>query len=720
MRLTLQNHIVCADYGQVHLDARVVGQIIDYTAETWQPDRPKKERECNIEQGKIAEEITEQFIRQYYSQELSLKTYDEIRNDDFKKHAPFDFLLWKTGTVNIAFIEEAIRQDIARTPNKFVKLSNVTRRLCRTLGVKIVEVKSTNIRNDLKVESDFTGDYDNVKSVQKLLETIRRKDDVFCYPKLKRRESDPGYCLDDYCREVQESYLDSVKVIYIDPPYNTGNDFIYADDFRIRAREYVNAGGASQDDKNRMYQNLDYSGRYHSDWCSMIYARLLAARNLLCDDGVIFISIDDNEQANLKKICDEVFGERNFVNCFIWNCSTAGGIRPKFASKTHEYILCYAKNKTCLDMFFAPLSGEAIKMYREKDERGLYRDKDFVFKNKSTNANQKYEIICPDGERVRPKDGYIYRFVRERFEQAKEEGLVTFKRTKTGPLVDQNGDQAHWNIYIKKYLGDAMGAPSTLIPKEAVSIYNAGTQCVQELFDGKRVFENVKPVNVIQYFINMAAKDGDIVMDFFSGSATTAHAVMQTEADKNIDLHYILVQIPQECDKKSEAYKAGYKTICEIGKERIRRAAEKIKRENGCENRDFGFRVLRLDESNMEDVYYMPEEYTQEMLYGLETNIKPDRTDLDLLFACLTEWGLLLSKPYSSEKISGYTVHYYDGKELAACFNENISETVIRKIAGQHPRRAVFCDASFSDSAAKINMSELFRTISPETQIKVI
>lgn len=761
MRLTLQNHIVCADYGQVHLDARVVGQIIDYTAETWQPDRPKKERECNIEQGKIAEEITEQFIRQYYSQELSLKTYDEIRNDDFKKHAPFDFLLWKTGTVNIAFIEEAIRQDIARTPNKFVKLSNVTRRLCRTLGVKIVEVKSTNIRNDLKVESDFTGDYDNVKSVQKLLETIRRKDDVFCYPKLKRRESETcefswvgkreavkevykpirktlrpvvqdsvewdstgnlyieGDNL-DVLKLLQESYLDSVKVIYIDPPYNTGNDFIYADDFRIRAREYVNAGGASQDDKNRMYQNLDYSGRYHSDWCSMIYARLLAARNLLCDDGVIFISIDDNEQANLKKICDEVFGERNFVNCFIWNCSTAGGIRPKFASKTHEYILCYAKNKTCLDMFFAPLSGEAIKMYREKDERGLYRDKDFVFKNKSTNANQKYEIICPDGERVRPKDGYIYRFVRERFEQAKEEGLVTFKRTKTGPLVDQNGDQAHWNIYIKKYLGDAMGAPSTLIPKEAVSIYNAGTQCVQELFDGKRVFENVKPVNVIQYFINMAAKDGDIVMDFFSGSATTAHAVMQTEADKNIDLHYILVQIPQECDKKSEAYKAGYKTICEIGKERIRRAAEKIKRENGCENRDFGFRVLRLDESNMEDVYYMPEEYTQEMLYGLETNIKPDRTDLDLLFACLTEWGLLLSKPYSSEKIGGYTVHYYDGKELAACFNENISEAVIRKIAGQHPRRAVFCDASFSDSAAKINMSELFRTISPETQIKVI
>lgn len=343
-----------------------------------------------------------------------------------------------------------------------------------------------------------------------------------------------------------------------------------------------------------------------------------------------------------------------------------------------------------------------------KDRSEGYCEKTIFIKNEEVLSNVTEAIygrlLFPNWKSMKGLDRYI----------------KIIGATKTGPLVDQNGDQAHWNIYIKKYLGDAMGAPSTLIPKEAVSIYNAGTQCVQELFDGKRVFENVKPVNVIQYFINMAAKDGDIVMDFFSGSATTAHAVMQTEADKNIDLHYILVQIPQECDKKSEAYKAGYKTICEIGKERIRRAAEKIKRENGCENRDFGFRVLRLDESNMEDVYYMPEEYTQEMLYGLETNIKPDRTDLDLLFACLTEWGLLLSKPYSSEKISGYTVHYYDGKELAACFNENISETVIRKIAGQHPRRAVFCDASFSDSAAKINMSELFRTISPETQIKVI
>ena len=377
----------------------------------------------------------------------------------------------------------------------------------------------------------------------------------------------------DALKLLQESYRNSVKVIYIDPPYNTGNDFLYADDFK------------------------------KSDWCSMIYSRLMVARNLLREDGAIFISIDDCEQENLKKICDEVFGERNFVNTFIWNCSTAGGIRPRFASKTHEYIFCYGKDKAKLKAFYAPLSGDAVKMYHRRDEEGrLYRDKDFVFKNKSVNANQKYEIVCPDGERVHPKDGYIYRFVRERFEQALREGLVTFKRSAKGPLLDAEGGQAHWNIYIKKYLGDAMGAPSTLVPKDSMSLYNAGTQCVQDLFDGVRVFENVKPVNMIQYFINMVAEDGDIVMDFFSGSASTAHAVMQTEVDKKLDLHYILVQLPEPCREKSEAYRAGYPTICEIGKERIRRAAKRLREEEGGRDRDFGFRVFRVEDADMSDV----------------------------------------------------------------------------------------------------------------------
>lgn len=525
----------------------------------------------------------------------------------------------------------------------------------------------------------------------------------------------------DVLKLLQESYFNSVKVIYIDPPYNTGSDFIYLDEFKADEDEYEEDLGVFDEYGNRMFKNLDTNGRYHSDWCSMIYARLMLARNLLTSDGVIFISIDDNEQENMKKICDEIFGEKNFINCFIWNCSTAGGIRPKFASKTHEYIYCYAKDKALVPTFFAPLSGDAIKMYNQKDEKGqLYRDKDFVFKNKSTNVNQKYEIECPDGERVHPKNGYIYRFIRERFEEALREGLVTFKKTTTGPLVDSNGNQAHWNIYIKKYLGDAMGAPSTLVPKENMSIYNVGTQCVQDLFDGVRVFENVKPVNVIQYFVNMVAQDGDIVMDFFSGSATTAHAVMQTQVDKNIELNYILVQVPEKCDESSDAYKSGYETICDIGKERIRRAANRIREDNPDTKGDFGFRVFAIDDSNMNDVYYSPAEYSQSLIAMLESNVKSDRTDLDLLFGCLLEWGLPLSLPYSSEQIEGCTVHNYNDGDLIACFAENIPDSVVKSVAKMQPLRAVFRDSSFANSPSKINVGEIFKLMAPDTTVKVI
>lgn len=525
----------------------------------------------------------------------------------------------------------------------------------------------------------------------------------------------------DVLKLLQESYFNSLKVIYIDPPYNTGSDLIYFDEFKTDEDDYEEALGIFDENRDRMFKNHDTNGRYHSDWCSMIYSRLMLARNLLKDDGVIFISIDDNEQENMKKICNEIFGEKNFINCFIWNCSTAGGIRPKFASKTHEYIYCYAKDKSQVSMFFAPLSGDAIKMYNQKDERGkLYRDKDFVFKNKSTNVNQKYEIECPDGEKVYPKDGYIYRYIRESFEEALLAGLVTFKKTSTGPLVNSNGKQAHWNIYIKKYLGDAMGAPSTLVPKEHMSIYNVGTQCVQDLFSGVRVFENVKPVNMIQYFINMIVQDGDMIMDFFSGSATTAQAVMQTQIDKNIDLNYILVQVPEKCDESSDAFKAGYKTICEIGKERIRMASKKIKGDNPEANADYGFRVFSVDESNMNDVYYSPAEYSQDLLTMLESNVKPDRTDLDLLFGCILDWGLPLSLPYNSEQIEGCMVHNYNNGDLIACFDENIPESVIKKIAKQQPLRAVFRDSCFKDSPAKINVGELFKLLAPDTTIKVI
>ena len=342
---------------------------------------------------------------------------------------------------------------------------------------------------------------------------------------------------------LQETYLGKIKMIYIDPPYNTGNDFVYEDDFSQSTEEYLANSGQFDDEGNRLVPNTESNGRFHTDWLNMIYPRLKLAKDLLSEKGVLVISIDDNEIENIRKCCNEIFGEDNLVNCFIWNCSTAGGIRPKFASKTHEYILVYAKNKNALDMIYAPLSSEAIKMYTQRDERGLYRDKDFVFKNKSTNANQKYGIVCPDGEIVYPKDGYIYRFIRSKFDEALRENMVTFKKSKTGPLVTADGVQAHWNIYIRKYLGEAVGAPSTLIPKEMMSIYNVGTQLVQDLFEGVRVFENVKPVDVIQYMVNMLAAENDTILDFFSGSSTTAHAVMRLNYEDGGKRKFIMVQI---------------------------------------------------------------------------------------------------------------------------------------------------------------------------------
>ena len=521
---------------------------------------------------------------------------------------------------------------------------------------------------------------------------------------------------------LQESYLGKVKVIYIDPPYNTGHDFIYRDKFQRSQQEENEQMGMYNEEENQMFENTESNGRFHSDWCSYIYKPLVLARNLLSDDGIICISIDDNEIENLRKICDEIFSESNLINCFVWNCSTAGGIRPKFASKTHEYILCYAKCINNVGMFFAPLSSDAIKMYTQKDEKGVYRDKDFVFKNKSTNINQKYFIECPDGERVTPKNGYIYRFIRESFEKALEDGLVTFKKTTTGPLVNEQGEQAHWNIYIKKYLGDATGAPATLIPKEMMSIYNVGTQCVQELFNGVRVFENVKPVDVISYLAGMVRCDDMIILDFFSGSATTAHAVMQLNAEDGGHRKFIMVQLPESCDEKSEAFKAGYKNICEIGKERIRRAGDKIKADNplGTQNLDIGFRVFRVDESNMKDVYYQPEELQQQSMFDLVSNIKDDRTDLDLLYACLLDWGVEIHLPHTSTDLDGCTVHDVDNGALMACFSPNVPRSVVEYMAKQQPLRAVFRDSAFASDDAKINVTEIFKNLSPDTKVKVI
>ena len=543
----------------------------------------------------------------------------------------------------------------------------------------------------------------------------------------------------DVLKLLRETYLGKVKMIYIDPPYNTGNDFVYEDDFAMSAEDYAEVSGQYDEQGNRLVKNLDSNGRFHTDWLNMIYPRLKVARDLLTENGVLLISIDDNEIDNMRKLCSEIFGESNFVTCFIWNCSTAGGIRPKFASKTHEYILCYAKNIEQLPMLFAPLSEDAKRMYTQHDDKGTYRDKDFVFKNKSTNINQKYVIECPDGEKVHPKEGYIYRFVRERFNEALAEGLVTFKKTNTGPLLNENNEQAHWNIYIKKYLGDAMGAPSTLIPKEMMSIYNVGTQCVQSLFNEVRVFENVKPVDVLTYLIKMMAEQDSIVLDFFSGSATTAHAVMQLNVEDGGNRKFIMVQLPEKCDEKSEAYQAGYKTICDIGEERIRRAGKKIKSEvlsvkSGVEGQmsldstlqtphsklDVGFRVLKLDSSNMQDVYYNPVAMTQDLLASTVDNVKADRTPLDLLFQVMLDLGVELSAKIEEHTVSGKTYYTVNGNDIIACFDDNIDNDVIVAIAKQNPLYAVFKDKSFATDSVGINNEQLFKTYSPSTVVKVI
>lgn len=532
---------------------------------------------------------------------------------------------------------------------------------------------------------------------------------------------------------LQETYLGKIKMIYIDPPYNTGNDFVYNDEFGMRNEEWNEVSGNYDEDGNqitgKLEKNTESNGRFHTDWLNMIYPRLRLAKDLLVENGVLVISIDDNEIENMRQCCNDVFGESNLVNCFIWNCSTAGGIRPKFASKTHEYILVYAKN--ALDMIYAPLSSDAIKMYTQKDEKGLYRDKDFVFKNKSTNVNQKYGIECPDGEVVYPKDGYIYRFIHSKFEEALQEKMVSFKKTNTGPLVTSEGKQAHWNIYIRKYLGSAMGAPSTLIPKEMMSIYNIGTQCVQNLFDGVRVFDNAKPVDVITYLVNMLTFNSDTILDFFSGSATTAHAVMQLNAEDGGNRKFIMVQLPEETDKKSEAYKAGYKNICEIGKERIRRAGQKIRNEGdnsslqtSNSSLDTGFRVLKCDTSNMKDVYYNPAEYEPSLFTSLEDNIKEDRTPEDLLFQVMLDLGILLSSKIQvrSEKVGMRNYSYFDVEDgyLIACFDKNIDEEVITAIAKQKPYYFVMRDSSMATDSVATNFEQIFAAYSPDTVRKVL
>lgn len=511
---------------------------------------------------------------------------------------------------------------------------------------------------------------------------------------------------------LQESYLGKVKMIYIDPPYNTGNDFIYADDFMRSQEEENEQMGMYDEDENRLFKNTDTNGRFHSDWCSMIYSRLMLARNLLTDDGLIFVSIDNNEIENLRKICDEVFGESNCVSQLVWKNKYGAGGGTNSVAYVHEYILIYSKKEAT--SIVCDLSDELISAYNKQDEkyavRGGYLTQPLASTSKGARANLMYPIFH-EGNEIYPPKGGRWIWSKEKFEQAYKNNEIVINRTKEG-----------WSVRFKQYLKDENGVMRKGTQLSMITnVFNQeGTKEFANLMGDKRFFDFPKPVELIRQLlkleINGLSGESAIILDFFSGSATTAHAVMQLNAEDGGHRKFIMVQLPEKCDEASEAYKAGYKNICEIGKERIRRAGEKIKSESPLttQDLDIGFRVLKLDDTNMKDVYYAPDDYDQGMLAGLESNIKDDRTDLDLLFGCLIDWGLPLSLPYSSEQIDGCTVHTYNNGDLIACFDANIPESVVKEIAQRRPLRAVFRDSGFASSPEKINVFEIFKLYMPE------
>jgi len=532
----------------------------------------------------------------------------------------------------------------------------------------------------------------------------------------------------DVLKLLQESYLGKVKMIYIDPPYNTGNDFIYRDDFAKSREEYDEEAGVYDEDGDRLFRNTESNGRFHSDWCSMMYPRLVLARNLLRDDGVIFISIDDGEQGQLKKICDEVFGESNFAACIPWQ-SRLSMQNDTDLSINHEYLIVYAKKRRFenrrlkesnastwynKDSFvFRPLPLDKDKFDNpDNDPRGLWKADPFDAPN--VRPNLTYPITNPNtGEQHLPPSGRHWRISPEKFSSALADGRIIFGKNGTGrPQMKSFYEE-------KKDFGSI---DNSWFSGDKVGTATAATKELQSLFENAP-FDTPKPTTLLKKLITLGfVESDDIILDFFSGSATTAHAVMQLNAEDGGKRKFIMVQLPEPCAPDSEAAKAGFKNICEIGKERIRRAGEKIKEEAGltAQNLDIGFRVLKLDDTNMKDVYYAASEYTQDLLSMMEDNIKDDRTDMDLLYACLLDWGLPLSMPHTQEKIGGFTVHTYNDGDLVACFDKHISDEVVKEIARRQPLRAVFRDSSFAGSPEKINVEEIFKLLAPNTSVRVI
>lgn len=512
---------------------------------------------------------------------------------------------------------------------------------------------------------------------------------------------------------LQETYLGKIKMIYIDPPYNTGSDFVYEDDFVQSADEYLANSGQYDKDGNRLAPNPESNGRFHTDWLNMIYPRLKMAKDLLTDDGVIFISIDDNEQENLKKCCDEVFGGQNFVAQLVWERAFSPKNDARFVSNSHDYVLMYAKDITQFVIGRLPRTAEANARYSnpDNDPRGVWMSSDISVK--TYNAECDYPITTPSGRVIEPPAGRCWRLSKNAFLERLQDNKIWF-----GP--DGNGVPR-----IKRFLTDLKHegmAPTSIMFFRDVGHSQEGAQEVSKLLDGG-FFSGPKPQRLMQRLLTLAnLKSDSVVLDFFSGSASTAHAVMSKNAEDGGHRKFIMVQLPEKTGEKSEAYKAGYKTICEIGKERIRRAGKKIKEDSPLTTQDLdtGFRVLKCDTSNMKEVYYNPAEYEASLFSRLEDNIKEDRTPEDLLFQVMLDLGVLLSGKIEETTIAGKKVFNVEDNYLIACFDSDVTEETITAIAKQKPYYFVMRDSSMANDSVATNFDQIFATYSPDTVRKVL
>ena len=520
---------------------------------------------------------------------------------------------------------------------------------------------------------------------------------------------------------LQETYLGKIKMIYIDPPYNTGNDFVYNDDFVESVDEYLEGSGQFDEDGMRLVQNTESNGRFHTDWLNMIYPRLKLAKDLLTDDGVIFISIDDNEQENMKKICDEIFGSCNYLTCITRATGTPTGGGFDGLVNEIDYILIYAKSIQVTAINGLPMSEEDSKIYDQVDERGRY----LIRPLRRTGGEDRREdrptmffpITAPDGSAVYPMGptGYESRWI---CSPATVEKMIANNMLAWKKIVRQG--EAVGQVYQMFYLENRTKAPGNLW--KDVEGNKKATRDIRTIFGGEKLFDFPKPIGLLIKALLIGSAKDSIILDFFSGSATTAHAVMKLNAEDGGHRKFIMVQLPEETDEKSEAYKAGYKNICEIGKERIRRAGAKIKEEAELtvQDLDIGFRVLKCDSSNMKDVYYNPAEYEASLFGSLEDNIKEDRTPEDLLFQVMLDLGVLLSSKIEESTIAGKRVFKVEGNYLIACFDEAVTDEVITEIAKQKPYYFVMRDSSMASDSVATNFEQIFTTYSPDTVKKVL